>query len=489
MPDSTDLNSLYQEWLEIPADRLPPNHYALLGVPDYESDTDVIEAAAKARSAYLHQMAAGPNRKVVQDLLGRVAMARRTLLSEASRAEYDHALRFPVASVVLGADGQTPPREHSGGGAASLEVSSTAPPKVTPRKRSNPWKYHAISAAVLLVVVGGIYLFNRAGGGRRAAKISDVKKHPSEMASPAAGAAVANRGGPASKVSASVAKSEDATSNESAGSSRRAPKAVASEPQNRRSVIAERRETGSGLGMGLDSKFADVLSDIADQAKRNDQDSPAASAADSQSSGGLAIGPFQKGKQAQRSTATLTPVKAFPTAVKERFVSNRGYDWFEIKDGALWVNPAKDKNFFTLRDQSVAFRSGDTVAMETSVSKTMRGEIQVGWMVNGVRIGVRPNGKAIEIIARDRGREASAEVITQVGNAAEFVRLTLTRDAKQPDRLRWYLESGPQTLSGEVTANGLPADAALSLFVAAPKQSIKQPLWVRNLQYSATQPK
>ena len=66
MADPTDLNSLYQEWLEIPAERLPPNHYALLGLDDFESDKHVIEAAAKSRSAYLHQIAAGPQRKIVQ---------------------------------------------------------------------------------------------------------------------------------------------------------------------------------------------------------------------------------------------------------------------------------------------------------------------------------------------------------------------------------------------------------------------------------------
>jgi hypothetical protein len=62
MPDHSDLNALYHEWLEIPAERLPPNHYALLGLSDFESDTEAIEAAAKSRSVYLHQISAGPQR-------------------------------------------------------------------------------------------------------------------------------------------------------------------------------------------------------------------------------------------------------------------------------------------------------------------------------------------------------------------------------------------------------------------------------------------
>ncbi|MEO1529391.1 MAG: hypothetical protein AAFX06_28555, partial [Planctomycetota bacterium] len=95
MTSPEQLETYYTEWLEIPASRLPPNHYALLGIEDFETDTDTIESAAKARAAYLHQIASGPNRKAVQEMLGQVAIARRCLTDAGSRSEYDRALRQP----------------------------------------------------------------------------------------------------------------------------------------------------------------------------------------------------------------------------------------------------------------------------------------------------------------------------------------------------------------------------------------------------------
>ena len=92
MSDSTEL---YERWLEIPSDFCPPNHYVLLGVDEFTDDESAIDAAAKKRTAYLHQIAAGPNRKEIQQLLGEVAVARRTLLDASSRSEYDEWLSTP----------------------------------------------------------------------------------------------------------------------------------------------------------------------------------------------------------------------------------------------------------------------------------------------------------------------------------------------------------------------------------------------------------
>jgi hypothetical protein len=37
----------YHKWLAIPPEEQPPNHYRLLGLPQFESDADVIEGAAE----------------------------------------------------------------------------------------------------------------------------------------------------------------------------------------------------------------------------------------------------------------------------------------------------------------------------------------------------------------------------------------------------------------------------------------------------------
>ena len=52
----------YAEWLQIPTQQRPPDHYALLGLDAWEEDAKKIDTAAKKRAAYLHQLAAGPHR-------------------------------------------------------------------------------------------------------------------------------------------------------------------------------------------------------------------------------------------------------------------------------------------------------------------------------------------------------------------------------------------------------------------------------------------
>ncbi len=179
MPHLPDLNDLYQDWLEIPARRLPPNHYALLGIDDFESDEEVIEAAAKTRSAYLHQIASGPQRKIVQEMLGQVAIARRTLMSVEAREEYDQSLReVPQDSEAASAGSAGVAGSNDVPGSNATETGAAEGVRRTPggvhrsavksepvgssqrssgSKQTGDWRVHAISAGVLLVVAVVFY--------------------------------------------------------------------------------------------------------------------------------------------------------------------------------------------------------------------------------------------------------------------------------------------------------------------------------------------
>lgn len=95
MSDSFDP---YHIWLGIPPKDQPPNHYRLLGLQDLEENTDVIDAAANRQTTYLHEMAAGPNRKESQQLLNEIAAARRCLLNPEKKAEYDGKLKADQAA-------------------------------------------------------------------------------------------------------------------------------------------------------------------------------------------------------------------------------------------------------------------------------------------------------------------------------------------------------------------------------------------------------
>ena len=66
----SDEFDLYTRWLKIPTEHCPPNHYVLLDVDELTEDVEAIEEAAKKRTAYLHQIAGGPDRKAIQRLLG-----------------------------------------------------------------------------------------------------------------------------------------------------------------------------------------------------------------------------------------------------------------------------------------------------------------------------------------------------------------------------------------------------------------------------------
>lgn len=87
----------YHVWLGIPVSQQPPTHYRLLGIEQFESNSDVIDAAASRQTAYLHQLASGPNRKASQTILTEIAAARRCLLNPESKATYDQTLRDKIS--------------------------------------------------------------------------------------------------------------------------------------------------------------------------------------------------------------------------------------------------------------------------------------------------------------------------------------------------------------------------------------------------------
>ena len=83
----------YHKWLGIPPHLQPAHHYRLLGVAEFETDADVIDAAANQRMSSLHEMAGGPLVEHSQRLLNEIAAARLTLLDPEKKSAYDRQLR------------------------------------------------------------------------------------------------------------------------------------------------------------------------------------------------------------------------------------------------------------------------------------------------------------------------------------------------------------------------------------------------------------
>ncbi len=89
----SDLSNAYQQWLGIPPEKQPPDAYALLGLRQFESDLQAVQASAETRMAFLRTFQIGKEADLAQKLLGEVAMAHVTLLDPERKAAYDERLR------------------------------------------------------------------------------------------------------------------------------------------------------------------------------------------------------------------------------------------------------------------------------------------------------------------------------------------------------------------------------------------------------------
>jgi hypothetical protein len=90
MADSFDP---YYKWLGISPEEQPPNHYRLLAINLFESDPDVIEAAADRQMSHLRSYQTGSHSAESQKLLNECAAARVTLLNPRNKADYDRQVR------------------------------------------------------------------------------------------------------------------------------------------------------------------------------------------------------------------------------------------------------------------------------------------------------------------------------------------------------------------------------------------------------------
>ena len=94
----------YYKWLGIPPKDQPPNHYRLLAIDLFETDPEVIDAAANRQMAYVQQRATGEHTKLSQQLLNELAGARLCLLDPKKRASYDLQLRVNLKQQARQAD-------------------------------------------------------------------------------------------------------------------------------------------------------------------------------------------------------------------------------------------------------------------------------------------------------------------------------------------------------------------------------------------------
>lgn len=97
------------KWLGIPPDQQPPDHYRLLGITRFESDVDVIHAAADKQLAFLHDLTNGPEADAAEELSNQVSAARVILVNTSKREAYDLQLKGASDSSPSVATAVSPP--------------------------------------------------------------------------------------------------------------------------------------------------------------------------------------------------------------------------------------------------------------------------------------------------------------------------------------------------------------------------------------------
>lgn len=135
----------YHRWLGIPAHEQPANHYRLLGINVFESDPNVIEAAADRQMGHLRSYQASQHSALSQELLNEVAAARVCLLDPTRKAEYDQSLRAQLERESV-AERSTP----------AVQISTS--PQMLSRKRA-AWPIAVGLGAVAVAVLLTLFLW------------------------------------------------------------------------------------------------------------------------------------------------------------------------------------------------------------------------------------------------------------------------------------------------------------------------------------------
>ena len=93
MSSATEVFDPYREWLGIEPHELPADHYRLLGLPRFETDTEKIGAAADGRMRLIRSNQMGPRGAFTYTLLNEITAAKLCLLSPVAKAQYDNFLQ------------------------------------------------------------------------------------------------------------------------------------------------------------------------------------------------------------------------------------------------------------------------------------------------------------------------------------------------------------------------------------------------------------
>jgi curved DNA-binding protein CbpA len=102
-------------WLGIPPREQPPYQHRLLALEPFETDAEVIAAAADQRMAYVQKTVTGSHSRHSQEILNLLSAARISLLDPQKRDDYEGALEATLSASKMGQvvdKPDTPTKEH-----------------------------------------------------------------------------------------------------------------------------------------------------------------------------------------------------------------------------------------------------------------------------------------------------------------------------------------------------------------------------------------
>lgn len=193
MPDNPPSFDAYYKWLGIPPEEQPANHYRLLGLQLFESDADVIDAAADRQMAHVQRYQNGPQGALSQKLLNEISAARVCLLDPQKKAAYDQSLRASRAAREPAATSSASPLavriEAPPAPNYSPPIISQSPPVIAPvrrggkprvGRRNSAWQMWIIVAAGVLAVVVLVGVLNKLLNSRSISPVASSGNSPGD---------------------------------------------------------------------------------------------------------------------------------------------------------------------------------------------------------------------------------------------------------------------------------------------------------------------
>ena len=116
----------YHQWLGIPKEDQPPNHYRLLGLDMFEENEQVIARVGERQIMHVDKFTSGEHHAVAQQILSQLSIARQVLLDPERRSAYNDELRQGTAS-----RSSSPPPVSSVPPVTSVPPVNSVPPVAT----------------------------------------------------------------------------------------------------------------------------------------------------------------------------------------------------------------------------------------------------------------------------------------------------------------------------------------------------------------------